>query len=102
MDLVPALSVQMASAITDARLVLTRDGKPVVMWVGGGPAVSHVVGWNGTAWDTTYGTLIAMPGDGSASEIALAIDSTGAPTAAWTESSTSTGAKKIYVWKSNY
>jgi len=49
----------------------------------------HVARWTGTAWDTSYGTLLTTLGD-STTSLAIAFSAAGQPVVRWDESSAGT------------
>jgi hypothetical protein len=58
--------------------------------------------FNGTAWDTTFGTLADVAaGVGTIFSGDLAVDALGAATVAWIEEDTCTGIYSVYTWKSD-
>jgi hypothetical protein len=102
-DLAPALATGSTAALLEAQVALRPDGNPVVLWnqpATSGGSLLHVARYNGSAWDTSYGTLVGTGGSAIGPNT-FALDSSGAPTVAWTEQP-STGRDTIHVWKSNY
>jgi hypothetical protein len=58
--------------------------------------------FNGTACDTTFGTLAGVAGGmGTMFSGDLAVDALGASTVAWIEEDTCTGIYSAYAWKSD-
>jgi hypothetical protein len=106
LDVTPTLPTGTSGVVGLGRLVFGGKGNPVVLWIqkdATGANRLHVARFNGTAWDTTFGVLSALPGNtGDVQRADLAVDATGAPTVIWTEEDTTSGASAVYVWKSNY
>jgi hypothetical protein len=106
-DLTPSLPTGSAGVLQGlGRVALDQAGNPIVLW-GQQNAQSNerlfVARFNGTAWDTTFGTLTGVAGNtGAATGASLGIDAAGRPTVSWSEEETGTGIVAVYTWKSNY
>jgi hypothetical protein len=93
--------------VAGANLQLDSAGNPVVLWSQPDSSSNskrlRVARYNGTSWDTTYGTLKGAQAPGSGSQyFSLAVDKTSAPTVAWSETDTASATTSVYVSKSNY
>lgn len=89
-----------------ARLVVDGSGQVLVAWSDsdGTTRNVHVARYDGTSWDTSFGTISALSGsDTPASNPALVITSDGVPVLAWQELPSGTGTRpQTFVWKSNH
>jgi hypothetical protein len=105
-DLVPSFPTASAEAVAAAQIQLDTTGNPVVLFSqpdASGSQTLRLARYNGTAWDTTYGSLNAVTGSGSdAQNFSLAVSAQGAPTVAWDERDPSTTMRSVYTWTSNY
>jgi hypothetical protein len=106
LEVTPTLPTGTSGVVGLGRLVFGGDGKPVVLWIqkdAAGANRLQVARFNGTGWDTTFGVLSAVPGNGGDVQRAdVAADANGSPTVVWTEEDTTNGSSSVYVWKSNY
>jgi hypothetical protein len=104
-DQVTALSTGSTAAVGAANLRLDSMGNPLVLWsqTGSSNAASlRLARFNGTAWDTTYGTLNGVTGGNGVQYFNFAADSQAVPTVAWSQQDPSTTTSSVYVWKGNY
>jgi Bacterial Ig-like domain len=89
-------------------LAIDANDNPVAAWlepqqiVVDGKKVYEVflTRWNGSSWQAPIGPLSANPGATSASDVQLALDSSGTPVLAWSEEDGS-GGSKVYVYRLN-
>jgi hypothetical protein len=100
----PAIST--STAPSSARLAVDGTGQTLIAWTDsdGTTRNLHVARYNGTAWDTSFGTISAIDGANTpAAHPALVITSDGVPMLAWDEVSAGTGQRpSTFVWKSNH
>jgi hypothetical protein len=88
------------------RLAVDGSGQLLLAWSDsdGTTRNVHVARFDGTSWDTTFGTISALSGsDTPASNPAVVITSDGVPVLAWEELPSGAGSRpQTFVWKSNH
>jgi hypothetical protein len=94
------------TGIGEADIAVTRDGRPVVVWVESGASGTaqdlHVARYTGQAWDASFGTLNGLATtDAVVAHATVVVDADGAPCVAWDEYDSTTSSTSVYVWKSN-
>ena len=91
------INLAKSADISSRSLVLDSSGKPVVAWTesDGTSYNIYVKRWDGTAWQQVGATFLDANPDQNAREPAIALDSSGKPVVAWTE--TDGTSNNIYV-----
>jgi hypothetical protein len=89
------------------RLAVDPSGRLLVAWVDGNVdntvRSAHLARFDGTSWDTSFGTIRASADSNSrVARLDLAVTADGFPIVAWDEVSGTNQSPNTYVWKSNH
>jgi hypothetical protein len=101
-----APAIPTSTAPSSARVAVDGTGQILVAWTDsdGTTRNLHLARYDGTAWDTSFGTISAIDGPNTpAAHPALVITPDGVPVLAWDEVSAGAGQRpSTFVWKSNH